>query len=104
MFRHLLLEFRRISLVVLVEVAAGFGGDGETCRHRQPDLGHLRQARSLSAEQVAPRAVALRFTCAKKIDPFRHCILAFRFNLIRLRSLERCRGADSFSPATTYFK
>src|SRR5260370_2071784 len=98
MFRHLLLEFRRIFLAVLVEVVAGFGGDGETCRHRQPDLGHLRQARSFSAEQVAPRALALRFTCAKKIDPFRHSILAFRFNLIPFPPLNPSRQPYSFPP------
>src|SRR4029077_5245269 len=89
---------------VLVEVVAGFGRDGESRGHRQADPGHLCQPSAFSDEQVAPRAVALCLTCAKKIDPFRHCILALRFILIRLRPHKRCRRADAFSPTTAYLK
>ena len=73
---HLLLEFRRVLLVVLVEVIAGFRRDGETRGDGQTDFGHLGQTCSLAAEQIAPFAVAFRFSCTKEIDPLFHGTLS----------------------------
>src|ERR1700675_407257 len=69
----LLLQLRRMLLVVLVKVIASFRGDGETGGHRQADLGHLGETRAFAAEKIAPGSVAFRFTSTEEIHPFFHC-------------------------------
>ena len=49
---HLTVEVIGMRLAVRVVVVAGFGGDGEAGRHRQPQGRHLGQVRALAAEQV----------------------------------------------------
>src|SRR5208337_306381 len=51
---------------------AGFRRDGETRGDGQADFRHLGQTCSLAAEQIAPFAVAFRFSCTKEIDPLFH--------------------------------
>jgi hypothetical protein len=62
----LLVELGRGAAVLQV-VPAGVGGDGETGRDRQPEVGHLRQVGALAAEQVLLVLVAL----AEVVDPLR---------------------------------
>ena len=66
------LQVRRIALAVLVEIGADLGGDGEARRHRQPEVGHLREIGPLAAEQIAHLCAALGLAVAEGVDPFRH--------------------------------
>src|SRR6201993_2172363 len=47
---NLFAQFHRIRFVVRIKMAAGFGGDRKAGRHRQPEIAHLGEARSLSTE------------------------------------------------------
>ena len=71
---NLLFHFVVELLAALIEVVARFCGNGETGGNGETDSGHLRQSCTLAAEQIAPLAVAFRFTCTKKIDPLFHGI------------------------------
>ena len=51
---------------------AGLGGDDEPGRHRQAQVGHLRQIRALAAEQVLQVLVSL----GEVVDELRHCTLS----------------------------
>ena len=44
---------------VLVILRAGLGGDGEALRNGKTDVGHFREVRALTAEQLAHLRVAL---------------------------------------------
>src|ERR1700738_5073171 len=68
----------RIGVVVRVEVAAHLGGDREARRHRQAEIAHLGEARSLGAEQVPHVGAALGGAVAKSVDPLRHLSLTLR--------------------------
>ncbi len=61
------LELRRVLPVVLVELGADLGGDGESRRDRQADGGHFRQVGTLAAQQVFHVALALGFPVAEKV-------------------------------------
>ena len=61
-----------IGFVVLVEIGADFGRDGEAGRHRQAERRHLRQIGALAAEQILHLAAAIGLFRAEGIDPFRH--------------------------------
>ena len=69
--RDLRLERWRIGHRAVVVVGADLGGDGESGRHRQAEIGHLREARALAAEQVAHVGAAFRGAVAETVDPFR---------------------------------
>ena len=45
---------------VLIILRAGLGGDGEALRNGKTDVGHFREVRALTAEQLAHLRVALR--------------------------------------------
>src|SRR5487761_96972 len=53
-------------------MAVGIGGDDDPGRYRQPQVGHLRQVRSLATEQVLQVLVAL----GEGVDELRHCMLS----------------------------
>ena len=53
-------------------LAAGLGGDDEAGRHRQAQVGHLRQIRALATEQVLEVLVSL----GEVVDELRHCTLS----------------------------
>ncbi len=67
--RHLRFERGRIGFVVGVIVGADLGGDGEAGRHRQPEAGHLGEARALAAQQIAHVCLARGLAAAEGIDP-----------------------------------
>ncbi len=74
--RNFLVEARRGAAVLQV-VAARLGGNGESGRHRQADVGHLGQVGALAAQQVLQVLVAFR----EVINELRHFLLlssAFR--------------------------
>ena len=59
----------RIAVVVGVIVGADLGGDGEAGRHRQPETGHLGEARALAAEEIAHVGAAFGLAAAEGVDP-----------------------------------
>ena len=61
-------EARRELLPRAEVVVAGLGGNGEPGRHGQPGDGHLGQTRTLAAEQIAHRGIALGQTAAPRVD------------------------------------
>ena len=48
-----------IAPVMVVEVSAHFGGDGETRRDGESDAGHLGEIGALAAEQLVQRRIAI---------------------------------------------
>src|SRR5204862_5655422 len=62
------LQLRRIRLVVRVKVGADLGGDGESGRDGDADVGHLGQARTFAAEDVLHLGVALGVAFAEVVD------------------------------------
>ena len=55
----LLLDFVADLAAVLIVLGAGFGGNGEAVRHRHAEVGHFREVRALTAEELPHGAVAL---------------------------------------------
>jgi hypothetical protein len=70
-------------------LAAGLGGDDEPRRHRQAQVGHLRQIRALAAEQVLQVLISL----SEVVDELRHCTLSLCLPRPRASAEERavCR-------------
>ena len=66
---HLAVQFRRVGLLVVVEVGADLGRDREPGRHRQADAAHLGQVRALAAEQGLHAAVPVALAVAERVDP-----------------------------------
>ncbi len=66
------LQASRIVAVVLVELGADLGGDGETGRHRQPDAGHFRQVGTLATQQILHVTASFGFTVTEEIDKLCH--------------------------------
>jgi hypothetical protein len=66
---NLRLQLFRIGVAVGVIVGADLGGDGETGRYREPEIGHLGEPGALATEEVAHVAPALGFTAPEGIDP-----------------------------------
>ncbi len=64
---HFLAQAGGVVALVLVELGADLGGDGEAGRHRQPDGGHLRQVGALAAEQVLHLALAFGLAVAEEV-------------------------------------
>src|SRR5579875_1158668 len=62
-------------------VTAGVGGDGETGRHRQPQVGHLGQVGALAAQQVLKVLVSL----GEVVDELRHAAHSSRCHLAGLQ-------------------
>src|SRR6266478_702131 len=62
----------RIGLGVLIEIGADLGGNGEPGRHRQAEIGHLRQIGALAPEQVFHFRPPVGFALAEAIDPLSH--------------------------------
>ena len=63
------LQILRIGFVVLVEIGADLGGDGETGRHRQAEMRHLGKARALATEEIAHFGAAFGLAAAEAINP-----------------------------------
>ena len=63
-------EARRQLAAALVVEIADFGRDREARRHRQADAGHLGQVRTLAAQQLLLRAIALGLGATEVIDHF----------------------------------
>ena len=59
-----------ILIVVAVKAGADLGGDGETGRHRQAEIGHLGEIGALAAEQRLHAGAAFGAAAAKAIDEF----------------------------------
>ena len=73
----LLLQFRRILVVVREVIIADFRAEGEPRRHRQVDIRHLGEVGPLTAEQILHVGPALGHARAKKVDILcRHTHLA----------------------------
>ncbi len=86
----LVLQVLRIGLAVGVVVGADLGGDGETGRHRQAEIGHLSESRALAAEQVAHIGAPFGLAVAETIDPLPLGLHRFlRRGLFRKRRLLR---------------
>ena len=64
---HLVAQFLRKLLAILVIAGAHRGRDGEARRHRQPDRGHLGQVRALAPEQVLVPLAAVRNAAAEAV-------------------------------------
>ena len=60
-------------LPVLIVLSTSVRGDRESLRHRQPQLGHLRQVCTLAAEKLTHIRIALR----KQVHPFLHIVSPF---------------------------
>src|SRR5262245_22277618 len=72
MFERLLdlrLQRSRIGFVVRIKIRADRGWNGEAGRHRQAEIGHLREVGALAAEQVAQARFALRLAVPEGVDP-----------------------------------
>ena len=63
------LQILRIGLVVLVEVSADLGGDGEAGRNREAEIGHFGEVGALAAEQILHLGGAFGLAAAERIDP-----------------------------------
>ena len=63
------LQILWIGFVVLVEIGADLGGDGETGRHRQAEMRHLGKARALATEEIAHFGAAFGLAAAEAINP-----------------------------------
>src|SRR5262249_12820618 len=63
-------ELLRIGVAVGVIVGADLGGDRETRRYREAEIGHLGEPGALATEEVAHVAPALGLAAPKRIDPF----------------------------------
>jgi hypothetical protein len=63
------LQILRIGFVVLVEISADLGGNGEAGRHRQAEMRHLGEAGALAAEKIAHVGAAFGLAAAKGIHP-----------------------------------
>src|SRR2546430_2530433 len=71
---------------------ARFGGHRKAARDGQADSGHLGKAGAFASEEVAPSAVAFRFPCTKKINPFRHDMPHKRFGIKSYMQTTRTGG------------
>src|SRR3546814_3650393 len=63
-----LLQVSGILLAVVVIAGADLGGDGETRRHRQAEIGHLGKIGTLAAQQIAHVGAALGPAVAEAVD------------------------------------
>ena len=65
---HRRFQLRGVRLAVRVKVRADLGGDGESRRDGDADVGHLGQARAFAAEDVLHRRVAFGVAFAEVVD------------------------------------
>mmetsp|Transcript_68135 Transcript_68135/g.192523 ORF Transcript_68135/g.192523 Transcript_68135/m.192523 type:complete len:316 (+) Transcript_68135:168-1115(+) len=68
---HLAQELRGVALALLVPVRAHLGGEGEARRHRQPNTSHLREVRSLAAQQIFHVRASICLALAEIVNPLR---------------------------------
>ena len=71
-FLHLNFEFFRVASIVVVKMAADFGGDGKAGWHRQAQRRHLGEVGPLAAQKVFHFGIAVGLAAAKGIDPTGH--------------------------------
>ena len=79
-------------------LTAGLGGDDEAGRHRQAQVGHLRQIRALATEQVLEVLVSL----GEVVDELRHCTLSLCLPR-RTRPRNRGRYVDEYGRLAPIF-
>ena len=66
----LLLQVRRIGFSILIVMGADSRRNGETRRHREPEIGHLGEAGALAAEKVAHLRTPFSRSIPEAVHPF----------------------------------
>ncbi len=65
-------ELRRIGVAVGIIIGADLGRHGEAGRHGQAEIGHFREVRPFSAQEIAQAGISFRLAIPEGVDPLGH--------------------------------
>ncbi|MCY1297437.1 hypothetical protein D9M70_468760 [compost metagenome] len=79
---HLIVQAVRHLPVVVEEVVAGIGDDGQARRHRQAEVAHLGKVCALATQPLAVTCTSFGLAPTEGVNPFRHACSPPRYSVL----------------------